>query len=89
MPITKSAKKALRSSDRKRVVNIRRKKAVEVAVKQVKKLAVKGDNKATQEALSLAYKALDKAAKAGLIKKNAASRKKSRLVGAMKRASTK
>lgn len=79
MPITQSAKKALRSSDRKRVVNIRRKKNIEVAVKNVKKLIVKGEKKAVSGALSLAYKALDKAAKNGLIKKNAASRKKSRL----------
>ena len=87
MPITKSAKKALRSSDRKSVVNTRQKKAVEVAVKNVKKLVAKGEKKSALEALSLAYKALDKAAKKGLIKKNAASRKKSRLVAAMKRAS--
>lgn len=87
MPITQSAKKALRSSDKKRVVNSRRKKTVEVAVKNVKKLVAKGEKKAAVEALSLAYKALDKAAKAGLIKKNAASRKKSRLSAAIKRAS--
>lgn len=85
MPITQSAKKALRSSDKKRVVNTRRKKNVEVAVKNVKKLASKGEKKAAQEALSLAYKALDKAVKTGLLKKNAASRKKSRLSAAIKR----
>lgn len=87
MPITKSAKKALRSSDRKRVVNIRRKKSVEVAVKDVKKLVAKGESKAVSSALSAAYKALDKAAKNGLIKKNAASRKKSRLTALANKAS--
>jgi len=85
MPITQSAKKALRSSDRKRVVNIRRKKSIEGAVKNVKKLIAKGETKAVSGALSLAYKALDKAAKNGLIKKNAASRKKSRLAAFAKR----
>lgn len=79
MPITKSAKKALRSSDRKRVVNIRRKKNIEVAVKDVKKLIASGKTKEATSALSSAYKALDKAAKNGFIKKNEASRKKSRL----------
>lgn len=85
MPITKSAKKALRGSEKKRVVNIRRKKTVEVAVKNVKKLVVSGEKKAVSGALSLAYKALDKAAKSGLIKKGAASRKKSRLAKAAKK----
>jgi small subunit ribosomal protein S20 len=85
MPITKSAKKALRSSLKKRVVNIRRKKTVEVAVKNVKKLVASGEKKVVSGALSLAYKALDKAAKTGLIKKGAASRKKSRLAAQAKK----
>jgi small subunit ribosomal protein S20 len=87
MPITKSAKKALRGSDRKRVVNLRRKKSVDVAVKNVKKLATTGGAKASATALSLAYKALDKAAKSGLIKKNAASRKKARITALINRSS--
>lgn len=78
MPITKSAKKALRGSERKRVVNIRRKKRVDTAVKDIKKLTSASKDDA-QKALSLAYKELDKAAKNGLIKKGAADRKKSRL----------
>lgn len=89
MPITKSAKKALRGSDKKRVVNIRRKKNIEVAVKEVKNLMVKGEKKAVAGALSLAYKALDKAAKTGLIKKGAADRKKSRLAAAARKATAK
>ena len=89
MPITSSAKKALRGSERKRVVNIRRKKNIEVAVKDVRKLMVKGEKKAVAGALSLAYKALDKAAKTGLIKKGAADRKKSRLAAAVRKATTK
>ncbi len=89
MPITKSAKKALRGSETKRVVNIRRKKNIEVAVKDVKKLMVNGEQKAVQGALSTAYKALDKAAKVGLIKKGAADRKKSRLAAAARKATTK
>ncbi len=89
MPITSSAKKALRGSEKKRVVNIRRKKNIEVAVKDVKKLMVKGEKKAVAGALSLAYKALDKAAKTGLIKKGAADRKKSRLAAAVRKATAK
>lgn len=78
MPITKSAKKALSGSERKRVVNVRRKKKVDTAVKSVKTLTVDTKSEA-QSALSKAYKELDKAAKNGLIKKGAADRKKSRL----------
>jgi small subunit ribosomal protein S20 len=89
MPITQSAKKALRGSDKKRIVNIRRKKNIEVAVKDVKKLMVKGEKKAVAGALSAAYKALDKAAKVGLIKKGAADRKKSRLAAAARKATAK
>lgn len=79
MPITTSAKKALRGSQKKRVFNLRRKKAIEVSVKNLKKLASEKKVDELKKALSLAYKALDKAAKEGYIKKNTASRKKSRL----------
>ncbi len=81
MAITKSAKKALRVSDRKRVVNDRLKKTMRAEVKSVrtkvaKKVAVTVDD------LSSAFKALDKAAKRGTIKKGQADRKKSRLAKA-------
>lgn len=86
MPITKGAKKAVRSSEKKRVYNLRRKRKAVSAVKEVKKLAASGDTKAAQAKLSEAYKALDKAAKMGTIKKGNASRQKSRLSAAIKRA---
>lgn len=79
MPITKSAKKALRVSSRKRVFNLRRKEAIKKHSKTVKKVVKDKDMKSAVEALKAAYKALDKAAKMGTIKKGAADRKKSRL----------
>lgn len=85
MPITSSAKKALRSSKRKRLVNLANKETMNKSVKAVKKLVVSKTKEGTKEALSLAYKALDKAAKKGVIKKNTASRKKSRLAAAIKK----
>jgi small subunit ribosomal protein S20 len=85
MPITSSAKKALRSSKRKRIVNLAAKEKVAKSVKSVKKLVTSKAKEGTKEALSLAYQALDKAAKKGVIKKNAASRKKSRLAKAIKK----
>lgn len=75
MPIIKSAKKALRQSIKRRLRNIGRKKAIKNAVVKIKK----AKKEEALKLLSLAYKAIDKAAKAGTIKKNTAARKKSRL----------
>ena len=80
MPITKSAKKALRGSKKKRVFNLRRKNEMQNVIKQYKKLIL---SKKTDEATKLIpqlQKAIDKAQKRGIIKKNTASRKKSRLL---------
>ncbi len=85
MAITKSAKKAHRASLRKHVFNVRRKRALVDTTKVVRKL-ITTDTKEAEKSLSAAYKAIDKAAKTGVIKKNAASRKKSRLAKAIARA---
>lgn len=87
MPITSSAKKALRASKRKRVFNIRTKNTFTDAVKTVKKFVGEKNINEAVKALSSAYKALDKAAKTGFIKKNTASRKKSRLTLLIKKLS--
>ncbi len=88
MAITSSAKKAHRASLKKHVFNVRRKRVLADATKSVKKLIVT-DVKEARESLSKAYKAIDKAAKTGIIKKNTASRKKSRLAAAVKRGTVK
>ncbi len=87
MPITTSAKKALRSSKRKRQFNLARKEGVKQALKTFRKLSAEKKLRDAEIALSAAYKALDKAAKSGLIKKNTASRKKSRLSKTLKKIS--
>ena len=79
MPITKSAKKALRASKRKRTFNLRRKKAISDVVKKVKKLELSKKLDEASKLLPQAYKAIDKAVKRGILKKNTAARKKSRL----------
>lgn len=56
-----------------------------MAVKTVKKAVVAGKNEVKEE-LRLAQKALDKAAKRGVIKKNTAGRKLSRLTKSLKTA---
>ncbi|MFH0803943.1 MAG: 30S ribosomal protein S20 [Candidatus Tagabacteria bacterium] len=80
MPIKKSAKKALRQSKRRQVRNLKRKRAAKDIVKKIKKLIAVKKIKEAEKLVPLAYKAIDKAAKTGVIKKNAASRKKSRLM---------
>jgi len=80
MPITQSAKKALRQSIRRKKRNVAKKEQVKKAVKEAKKLIASGDKEKARELISKAYKAIDKAAKTGVIKKNTASRVKSRLM---------
>jgi small subunit ribosomal protein S20 len=85
MPITSSAKKALRASKKKRVYNIEHRDAVSSVAKQIRKLVAAGKKAEAMKLLPKAYKELDKAAKTGFIKKNAASRTKSRLSAAIKK----
>ncbi|MFH1170688.1 MAG: 30S ribosomal protein S20 [Candidatus Vogelbacteria bacterium] len=77
MPITKSAKKAMRASRRKRVFNLRRKKAIREEWKELAKIVTLGDDKKSAQQLSTVYQVLDKALKRGIIKKSAAARRKS------------
>lgn len=79
MPITHSAKKALRQSLRRRVKNLKRKDAYKHAVKEIRKFVSAGKKEEAQKFLPQLYKTLDKAAKTNVIKKNKASRLKSRL----------
>ena len=86
MAITSSAKKAIRSSEKKRVFNVRRKNALHDTTKALKKALVAKDVAGAEKLLPAAYAAIDKAAKRDVIKKNTANRKKSRLAAAIKRA---
>jgi small subunit ribosomal protein S20 len=84
MPITKGAEKANRQSKKKHIFNIRRKSTMSDVVKTVNKAVVAGDAAKAKELLPQAYKAIDKAAKRGVIKDNTAARKKSRLTAKVK-----
>ena len=79
MPITTSAKKALRQNKRRRIKNVKQSRSLKDEVKTLKKLVAAKDKKSAGEALPKVYKALDKAVKTNLLKKNTASRMKSRL----------
>lgn len=79
MPVTRTAKKALRQNVRRHAKNVAQKTELKKTLKAFKKLV---EAKKTEEAvktLSLVFQKLDKAAKVGLIKKNTANRLKSRL----------
>ena len=78
MPITQSAKKAIRGSLRKKAFNDQRKKTMKEIIKKIEKV-VKTDKVEAAKMLSDAFQAIDKAAQKGVIKKNNAANKKSRL----------
>jgi len=79
MPITKSSKKALRQSLKRKSRNIQKKKKLKNLLKEIQNLISQKKIKEAKELLPQIYKALDKAAKSRLIKKNTADRKKSRI----------
>lgn len=77
MANTASARKAIRVADRKRVFNDRLRKTMRKAIKEIKDLVQEKKVAEAKALLPKAYKAIDKAAKRGVIKANTASRKKS------------
>ena len=79
MPITKSAKKSVRQSLKRKSRNIGKKRKIKDLLKKVKSLISEKKFKEVKLLVPQIYKLLDKAAKKGLIKKNTADRKKSRI----------
>jgi len=79
MAITKAAQKALRQSKRRRTVNIKRQINLKNLLKEVKLLVSQKKIEEAKKILPQVYQILDKSAKVGLIKKNTASRRKSRI----------
>jgi small subunit ribosomal protein S20 len=79
MPITSSAKKALRVAKKKKIFNTRRKSTMDSSIKAIKKLIKENKIKEAEKMLPEVYQAIDKAMKTKLIKKNNAARNKSRI----------
>ena len=77
MPNIKSAEKRLRQDEKKQYRNLQRKKEMRNLLKEVKVLVSDKKQKEALEMLPKIYKAIDKAAKNNVLKKNTASRKKS------------
>lgn len=80
MAITKSAQKRIKSNQNKRVFNLRRTRTMREAIKDFKSSVMAKDFDSAKTQISGLYKAIDKAAKRGVIKDNTAARKKSRLM---------
>jgi len=79
MAITESAKKAIRQSAKRNKQNSVYKNNIKKLVKEARGLVSEKKEAEAKKLLPQIYKALDKAAKVGVIKKNNASRHKSRL----------
>ncbi|MHA7962689.1 30S ribosomal protein S20 [Paenibacillus sp. CAU 1782] len=79
MPNIKSAIKRVKTSEKRRALNASQKSALRTAVKSADQAIAGTDVDAAKAALIVASKKLDKAVTKGLIHKNAAARKKSRL----------
>ncbi|MFW5891149.1 MAG: 30S ribosomal protein S20 [bacterium] len=79
MPIIKSAKKRVRTTEKKTAINRQWKDKVRDAIKEMEGLIEKGDLKAAEEKLPETKSILDKAVNKNILHKNNASRKKSRL----------
>lgn len=77
MANTKSSKKDLRRSAKKRIVNQSVRSGLKTYVKKARTAASTGEN--VQEALASAVSALDKAVQRGIIHKNQAARRKARV----------
>jgi small subunit ribosomal protein S20 len=77
MPVTKTVKKSLRKSEKNRAKNLTRNRTMKGLIKEAFDLSKEGKNKEVKAILPKVYKAIDKAAKQNIIKKNNASRKKS------------
>ncbi|BFH61392.1 MULTISPECIES: 30S ribosomal protein S20 [Paenibacillus] len=79
MPNIKSAVKRVKTNDKRRALNASQKSALRTAIKAADTALVNTEVEAAKAAVQAASRKLDKAVSKGLVHKNAASRKKSRL----------
>lgn len=79
MPITKSAKKSIKQSLRRKKMNVKKKNTIRNLTKEIKSFVSKNKIEEAKKLLPQIYKAIDKAVKVGILKKNTAARKKSQI----------
>lgn len=85
MANTKSAKKALRSSEKKNVINSARKSRIRTFTRKVDDAIKAGDEKKAQEAFKSLEPEIMRGVTKQVVKLNTASRKLSRLSSAIKK----
>lgn len=85
MPVTKTTKRRPKQNERKRAINKKRTLEMRRLIKEANTLIAAKDTEAVEKMLPQIYKAIDKAAKKGVIKKNTAARKKSRMMKKIKK----
>ncbi len=84
MANTKSAKRAVRVSERRTEINKSRRSQMRTIVRNVEQAIASGDEAAASAALKVAEPALMRSAQKGIVHKKTASRKVSRLVKRVK-----
>ncbi len=85
MPSSKSGKKTLRQELKRREYNRKKKSEIKNLKKQIVSLSKEEKTKEAIILLPKYYKAVDKAVKVGIIKKNTAARKKSRITKSLQK----
>ncbi len=80
MPVTKSAQKQVRVSERRRLRNKSVSSLCKTNITKAEKLIFSGELELAQKAVVAAITSLDKAAEKGIIHPNNAARRKSRLM---------
>ena len=79
MPNMKNAKKAVKTMEKKRVINNNYKASMKTAIKNVEKAVLAKDKEKATEALKVAIKRIDKEASNKVVTANYVARNKSRL----------
>jgi len=85
MPQHKSAKTRLRRNARRNEINTARTSTMRTAIRAAREAIAKGDVAAATEQLSKTTAAVQKGVSKGMLKKNTASRRVSRLAKALKK----
>lgn len=81
----KSSKKRILTAERNAARNVAFKSSIKTAMKKALELGKEGESKDLQVAISKVFQLCDKAVGKGILHKNTAARKKSRLVLALKK----
>ncbi len=79
MAIKQAAKRALRKNLKSRIINTAKKTEIKDLAKQIRELAAAGKIEDAKKQMSAYFQMVDKSAKTGIFKKNAAARKKSQI----------